>query len=113
MFLPQEALAAAETNSKEVKKHNQQVNTGFCLCSLGRGASGPVRSAIRLQIDLSRLGCWPGYLCDVLVSTVPIFTLVHNRVMATLEGGLPCEAVADARQKIWAKSIKETIMVVD
>ena len=27
MFLPQEALVAAETNSKEVKKHNQQVNT--------------------------------------------------------------------------------------
>jgi len=27
MFLPQEALVAVETNSKEVKKHNLQVNT--------------------------------------------------------------------------------------
>ena len=29
LFLLQEALVAAETNSKEVKKHNHQVSTKF------------------------------------------------------------------------------------
>lgn len=78
MFLPQEALVAAETNSKEVKKHNQQVNTRIVFVDrsalvqwvvhLGSKSSAPgsallgqdICAAFKkpLFLDSKRLKCW-------------------------------------------------------